>query len=101
MKAGNIQWVVDMDEMLEVMDTMTVESAAEVVEIPVSRYANMTTEERHDYAIDYFRHCPGALDDLMGLPDKVDIPDEVDEEDVADWLSDEYGFCHEGFVILN
>jgi hypothetical protein len=33
------------------------------------------------------------------LPDVVDVPDELFEEDegaVADWLSDEHGFCVNG-----
>ena len=38
--------------------------------------------------------------------EKVDLPTEVEapegivtEEDISDWLSDEYGFCHKGFII--
>ena len=30
---------------------------------------------------------------VSGLPTEVVIPDNVDPEDVADWLSDTYGFC--------
>ena len=29
----------------------------------------------------------------------MDITDDVDEENVADWLSDETGFCVFGFVL--
>lgn len=35
-----------------------------------------------------------------GLPTEVEIPKDVDEEDISDWLSDEYGFYHTGFVLL-
>ena len=28
------------------------------------------------------------------LPEIVDIPANVDFEDVSDWLTDKYGFCH-------
>lgn len=31
------------------------------------------------------------------LPNEVIIPDSVCEDDVADWLSDEYGFCVKSF----
>ena len=36
----------------------------------------------------------------MGLPDEIEIPYYLqDDEDIANWLSDEYGFCHEGFEL--
>lgn len=101
MKATNIQWDIDMDEVYEVLDEMTAKNAAEALDLPYDRYANMTTGERHDYAYDYFRHRPGALDEFMGLPEDVEIPPELtDDCDIADWLSDVYGFCHEGFSLV-
>lgn len=33
------------------------------------------------------------------LPKEVKIPENIDEEDISDWLSDEYGFCHAGFEL--
>ena len=45
---------------------------------------------------------------LLTLPTEVEIPDYLttDDEDnlldeVSDWLSDEYGFCHDGFELVN
>ena len=47
---------------------------------------------------------------LETLPTEVEIPDSlIDEEfdedyyysDISDWLSDEYGFCHFGFELVN
>ena len=51
--------------------------------------------------------------DMNYLPTEVEIPTEIAEdpnyakpeykdaliEHISDWLSDEYGFCHEGFVL--
>ena len=34
-----------------------------------------------------------------GLPAEVEIPDDVDDSDVGNWLSDTYGFCHNGYVL--
>ena len=34
------------------------------------------------------------------LPSEVNIPDEVAEEDVADYLSDRYGFCVKSFALM-
>ena len=36
-------------------------------------------------------------EDLEELPVKVEVLDEVDEEDIADWLSDQYGYLIESF----
>ena len=34
-----------------------------------------------------------------GVPRKVYVPMSVAEEDIADWLSDKYGYCVESFTI--
>lgn len=31
------------------------------------------------------------------MPVQVEVPDDVDEEDIADWLSDQYGYLIESF----
>lgn len=100
MKAYNIQWDIDIEEAIDVLDDSSYADAAEILGISKERYANMTTSERYDYAYSYFYHCPGALEDLFELPTSVEIPDDItDEDDVSDWLSDEYGFCHRGFAL--
>ena len=100
MKAIEIQWDFDMDEVFAKLDETKPAEAAEFLGVPADRYDRMTTEERHDYAYDVFRHCPALLDDFMGLPYEIEIPEELtDIEDISDWLSDEYGFCHSGFQI--
>ena len=44
---------------------------------------------------------------LLTLPTEVEIPsylitDEDDLlDDISDWLSDEVGFCHDGFELVN
>ena len=39
----------------------------------------------------------GFMDE--GVPRKVYVPMSVAEEDIADWLSDKYGYCVESFTI--
>ena len=53
------------------------------------------------------------MDEILStLPAEVEIPDNLidnnedfDEDyyysDISDWLSDEYGFCHDGFELVN
>ena len=36
-----------------------------------------------------------------GVPRKVYVPMSVAEEDIADWLSDKYGYCVESYTINN
>ena len=49
----------------------------------------------------------GDIDVLDELPNEVEIPDYLitDEDDllddISDWLSDEYGFCHFGFELVD
>lgn len=31
--------------------------------------------------------------DLADLPEVVEVPFDMDDDDISDWLSDEYGFC--------
>lgn len=40
--------------------------------------------------------------DGEALPTEIDIPADLeDEEDIADYLSDLTGFCHEGFELVD
>lgn len=50
-------------------------------------------------AIDIKWDTDGDEEILKTLPREMDIPDDIDEENVADWLSDETGFCVFGFVL--
>ena len=38
-------------------------------------------------------------EDLEELPDSMDIPQGMDEDEIADYLSDQTGFCHDGFEL--
>ena len=106
MEAINIEWSVDIDEMYELFDEMTANKAAKLLEMPVDTYTNMTTEERHDYIYDMFRHCPGWVYDVLNLPEIVEIPEGLfkgpdwDNDDVIDWLSDKYGYCIESADVV-
>jgi len=35
----------------------------------------------------------------LGLPDEVELPSDIEEDEVADYLSDAYGFCVNSFAL--
>lgn len=40
------------------------------------------------------------LKDLEYLPTEIEIPEGMtDEEEISDYISDETGFCHNGYVL--
>ena len=42
----------------------------------------------------------GDMEILEELPKEIEIPEGMtDEEEISDWLSDQTGFCHNGFVL--
>lgn len=43
--------------------------------------------------------CDGEDPKDYNLPEEVEVDDDLDEEDIADYLSDEYGWCVESFSL--
>lgn len=98
--AYDIQWNVDMDELYEKFDDMSAKKAAEMLCCPKSVYANMHEEKRHDLVRDRFHHHVLDAAEFVGLPNEVVLPTElITEDDVSDYLSDEFCYCHEGFSL--
>lgn len=41
-------------------------------------------------------------EDLENLPTEINIPEGMtDEEEISDYITDETGFCHKGFELIN
>lgn len=58
--------------------------------------ANVNEQTLKAYAINIQWDTDG---EDVNLPDKVEIPFNVSDDEIADMLSDEYGFCVFGFNI--
>lgn len=79
---------------------MTDEQAAEALELDEDKYALMDISVRLELASYRWYHSPDSLREFMNLPDKVEIPaDLTNKDDISDWLSEEFGFCLDGFKL--
>lgn len=48
------------------------------------------------------RDTNGDMEVLKQLPKEMEIPKDItDEEEISDYLSDETGFCHYGFELVD
>lgn len=112
MKATNIKWDVDTDDLLAEVDNMPVEDIANILNISTEQYNSMSTKNQQEYFLNYIHQNSDAyacfLEDYLGLPQEVEIPESLAEqygednftEDISDWISDTYEFCHAGFDIV-
>lgn len=57
---------------------------------------------------DYIPRCREEINEILDtLPTEIEVPnylgDDEDEflDNVSDWLSDEFGFCHDGFELVD
>lgn len=51
-------------------------------------------------AVDIDWDYEGLPPDEFDIPCEVEIPDDVDIDEVGDYLSDEFGFCHYGYKLV-
>lgn len=99
-KVTKIQWDIEFEDFFDGLLEMTVKAQARILGIPNDKYINMTTEERNDYAYDVFRHSPSVADEVFDLPTEIELPDgEWTEELITEYLSNEYGFCLNGYSL--
>lgn len=107
---SNIMWSPDVEILMEQLENVSEEKAAKAMEIPLDHYKNMTYSERLDYLYDMLRHGRASdymLTEVLDMPDTVVLPKEVvkeaiedhDTEVISEYLSDKYGFFHEGFTL--
>lgn len=93
MIATNIHWDVRHHDFMEKFNLQHDYFAADMLEISLSTFNEMTEDEIHDLAIKYFDNAsPHDINDFMKLPDMIDIPDNIDhdKESVSWWILNEY-----------
>ena len=62
-------------------------------------YPDINDAPAKAYAVDIVWDTDGEDEEDLGLPSRVEIPFFVDDDEIADYLSDEYGYCVFGFNI--
>ena len=99
MIVSNIQWDIDIEDVLAAISKMPKNSVTEVIGIPFTSYADMSTEDKKDYIRLRCGHDKAEYAKIIGLPDEIEILDDVDDENIFDWLSDRFGFCCEEYYL--
>ena len=101
MKAINILWDVDVCDVLDSLDNMCPSDGAKALDLQPEVYAKMTDAILEDYVQDLLDKDQLNLDKIMNLPDEIEIPENItDMDEISDYLSDQTGYCHKGFDIL-
>ena len=93
-----IDWDVTMDEVLDYFYHFSLERKSDILNIPIEKIKEMNNNLIIDIAEEKFHHNPGLIDEIFDLPNKLEI-DNMEEDLIADYLSDKYGFCVNGFCI--
>ena len=47
----------------------------------------------------YWDVDPDLSVEELGLPDIVEVPETMDDDDIADYLSNEYGYCIDSYIV--
>lgn len=104
MKAVNIRWAPDEEEMFDTLFAMDDNEASNALGIPQDVYASLSVAERIYTARNIWGKDPAAVAMFCGLPVEVDLPkhftvDDVNDGTVTDWLSDTYGMLVENYQV--
>lgn len=92
MKAINIEWSIDMDQVFEKLGELEECEVAKIIKFSPEIFSKMGTAERRDHISSYFHHCPGALYDFLELPEEIEIDYGIAEEDACPYLETSYGY---------
>ena len=87
--------IADLEEELEAIDNEDYDFILEKYDYDVMK----DYLKSRAYAVDIVWDTDGEDEKYLGLPSRVEIPFFVDDDEIADYLSDEYGYCVFGFNI--
>lgn len=100
MKAINIKWNISINEAIQELKEKSINEAAKALNISETRYAGMNTEERKRYTYEAFSKSSAELNELFNLPDEVSFPPTIKEDNIEEWLYDDYGFEVKSYELI-
>ena len=97
----NIQWDWDRDSVefvLEELENVDATIKRFKLDIPTVQATEDCYEELIDLCCDSPRHNKVTPEDIFGLPNTVEVPGTFCDEQITEYLSDEFGFCIKGYA---
>ena len=93
----DVVWDFDDDDIICAALAMNLRDYCHYFFVSGEKYMGMSYNEKSERAEKYAKEWRlsghKSAYEILGLPLSVDIPEDIGEEDIADWLSDEYGYC--------
>ena len=69
---------------------------------PMKKQVQVEDRGKNMKAINIKWDTDGDIELLQALPTQMEIPEDMtDEEEISEYLSDEIGFCHYGFELVD
>lgn len=103
MRVIDIKWDlggVDFSDLLSSLHKeITYKEIAERFNISSDIFLEMSDDEKIDAIVKEYKCNPDSLYDVLELPTEVEIPNDIEEDDIADYLSDEYEYLVKSFEI--
>lgn len=98
----SVFWNVSREEIDEFVsfETKSHLEVANILGVDYEKYMELNIEDKVDYILRCIRRCPSIIDNLFDLPEEITVPECVEEDEIGEWLSDEFGFYHDGFEIV-
>lgn len=110
MKVTNIEWYINEEQLKEAISHIsTFRELVTRIKLPqdvlVGRVTNIPPNVKQwtEYVCNQIHHNVIDAADVVGLPIELEVSDKVgtNDEDIANWLTEEYGYCVKNFSLPN
>lgn len=99
MRVYNIEWDVDAEDICEYFGECSSEKAAELLGITAEAYDAMADDETTKIIMAFARANPKKIWELFNLPEEIEVCGDMTEDEVSDYITDTFNFCHAGFSL--
>ncbi len=98
---SNIQWDWDRDMVCEKVDSL--DTIADTISLfkldpQTVRDAEGNDEDIYDLCVDSLRHNRVTAEEVFDLPETIDVPGTFGDEQITEYLAEEYGYCVSGYT---